>query len=65
MSKSTNPRDQVLSRRAIEGLIADGQIIVIYEGRVLRLDSWMEKHPGGKLPLQHMIGNDATSEIAA
>jgi delta8-fatty-acid desaturase len=58
-------RNQILSRRAIEGMIAQGHTIVIFEGQVLKLDSWMEKHPGGKLPLLQMVGVDASSEIAA
>jgi len=44
-------------------LIADGQTIVIYEGHVLKLDSWLWKHPGGQLAIQHMVGRDATDEI--
>lgn len=52
-----------LSRHDIEVLIAQGQTIVIYEGYALRLDRWLEKHPGGKLPIFHMVGRDATDEI--
>lgn len=58
-------RNQILSRRMIEGMIAQGHTIVIFEGQVLNLDGWMEKHPGGKLPLLQMVGVDASSEIAA
>jgi delta8-fatty-acid desaturase len=58
-------RNQVMTRRNVEGLIAKGHTIVIFEQQVLKLDSWMEKHPGGKLPLLQMVGVDASSEIAA
>lgn len=58
-------RDQILTRRVIEGLIADGHTIVILDGQVLKLDKWLEKHPGGRLPLLQMIGVDATTEIKA
>jgi delta8-fatty-acid desaturase len=58
-------RDQVISRRVVEGMIAQGDIIVIFEGQVLKLNGWIEKHPGGKLPLLQMVGVDASSEIAA
>lgn len=58
-------RDQILSHRVVEGLIAQGHIIVIFEDFVLRLDSWLEHHPGGKLAIQHMVGHDATDEIIA
>jgi len=60
-----NDRDRLISRRAVEGMIAEGHIIVVYEGQVLNLDGWMDKHPGGKLPLMHMIGVEAGSEINA
>ena len=55
--------DQNLSRRRIEGLIAAGHTIVITEGRVLQLDGWLDKHPGGRLAVLHMVGRDATDEI--
>lgn len=58
-------RNQIMSRRNVEGLIARGHTIVIFEQQVLKLDSWMEKHPGGKLPLMQMVGVDASSGIAA
>ena len=57
--------DRIMSRREIESMIADGHVLVISEGNVLKLDKWIERHPGGKLPVLHMIGVDATSEIAA
>lgn len=56
-------RDQILSPRAVESLIADGHTIVISENRVLRLDGWLDKHPGGRLAVMHMVGRDATDEI--
>ena len=54
---------RVLSAREIEGLIADGHLIVIYEGSALKLDNWIEKHPGGRLAILHMVGRDASDEI--
>ncbi|KAI1318539.1 hypothetical protein F5Y16DRAFT_406284 [Xylariaceae sp. FL0255] len=58
-------RETVLTPRAIEGMIADGHIITIYEDSVLRLDAWLDKHPGGRLAILHMVGRDATDEINA
>ncbi|RSM04660.1 hypothetical protein CDV31_009985 [Fusarium ambrosium] len=58
-------RDQILTARKVEGMIADGQTIVIYEDMVLKLDGWMDKHPGGRLAILHMVGRDATDEIKA
>jgi delta8-fatty-acid desaturase len=56
-------RDRTLSRRAVEGLIAEGQTIIIFEDSILRLDSWLGRHPGGRLAVLHMVGRDATDEI--
>jgi hypothetical protein len=58
-------RSTLISRRQVEHLIALGQLIVIYDGQILKLDSWVEKHPGGRLPLLHMVGVDASCEVAA
>ena len=56
-------RHQILSATAIRQLIACGKQIVISEGRVLQLDGWLKKHPGGELAILHMVGRDATDEI--
>ncbi len=56
-------RDQVLTPQAIESLIKDGKTIVVTEQRVLQLDGWLDKHPGGRLAILHMVGRDATDEI--
>ncbi|KAK4204555.1 putative fatty acid desaturase [Triangularia verruculosa] len=58
-------RDNILCPRAVQDLIADGHIIVIYDEYVLKLDSWLERHPGGSLAILHMVGKDATDEINA
>jgi sphingolipid 8-(E)-desaturase len=58
-------RDQMLTACAVEDLIANGHIIVIFEENVLKLDSWIRKHPGGRLAILHMVGRDATDEIKA
>ena len=63
--ESTDRRSSVLSPAAIEGLVARGHVIVIFEGHVLKLDNWMSKHPGGYLPILHMVACDATDEINA
>ncbi|CAG7958502.1 unnamed protein product [Penicillium salamii] len=58
-------KDTLLSRRYIEGLIAEGKHVMIYENRVLRVDAWLKYHPGGEKPIKHMVGRDATDEINA
>ncbi|KAJ8122359.1 hypothetical protein ONZ43_g1423 [Nemania bipapillata] len=56
-------RDRILMPQAIKRMIAEGQAIVIFDDFVLRLDSWLSKHPGGRLAILHMIGKDATDEM--
>lgn len=56
-------RDRLISPREVEGLVADGQLIVIFQDVALKLDSWIHKHPGGHLAIHHMVGRDATDEI--
>ncbi|OJD15767.1 hypothetical protein AJ78_04024 [Emergomyces pasteurianus Ep9510] len=58
-------KDNVLSRREIEGMIADGRCIVVVDGQVLKLDAWLGFHPGGDLAIRHMVGRDATDEVNA
>lgn len=54
---------RVLSRAEIKDRIAQGQLIVISDKLVLRLDKWIDRHPGGRLPILHMVGKDATDQI--
>jgi len=51
--------------REVQALIADGQLLVVYQAEVLKLDGWLDKHPGGKLAIMHMVGRDATDEMNA
>ncbi|KAK1028021.1 Structural maintenance of chromosomes protein 1 [Friedmanniomyces endolithicus] len=56
-------RSCLLTRSDVFALIADGGKIVIKDDAVLRLDGWLEKHPGGRLAILHMVGRDATDEL--
>ena len=58
-------RDTVFTRRQVEGLIADGKDIVIVDNMVLRVDSWLNYHPGGAKAILHLVGKDATDEVNA
>lgn len=62
---SYKTRKEVLPRSEIEALIADGHHIVVYEGKVLKLDNWLDRHPGGDTAIFHVVGRDATDEINA
>ena len=70
MASDTTPRthdrkNTLLSRRYIEGLIADGKHVIIFDDRVLKVDAWIKFHPGGDITIKHMVGRDATDEINA
>ena len=56
-------QQKIFSRDEIESLIAAGDLIVIKDNAVLRLNAWKDRHPGGSLVIQHMVGRDATAEI--
>lgn len=67
-SRFTAPRSRketILTRRQIEGLIADGRSIIIVENKVLKTDAWLKYHPGGDKAIAHMVGRDATDEVNA
>ncbi|KAF9870395.1 fatty acid desaturase [Colletotrichum karsti] len=53
----------LMSRRQVEGMIAQGRCITIVDQFVLKLDSWLPYHPGGDKAIQHMVGRDATDEV--
>lgn len=57
-------KDETLSRRFIEGLIADGKKIIIVDNDVLKVDAWLKYHPGGEKTILHMVGRDATDEVS-
>ena len=59
------PKDRCLTRRQVEGLIADGNTIIIVDSKVLKLDAWLQHHPGGEKTLMHVVGRDATDEVNA
>lgn len=58
-------RESFLSRRQIEGMIAEGRTIIVVDGKVLKVDAWLKYHPGGEKSIMHMVGRDATDEINA
>lgn len=58
-------KEKIISRRQVEGLIADGRSIIIVDQAVLKVDAWMKYHPGGDKAIKHMIGRDATDEVNA
>ena len=60
-----SPKDVVLSRRQIEGFIAEGRHVIVVDQKVLKVDAWLRFHPGGDKAIMHMVGRDATDEVNA
>lgn len=55
----------LLSRRQVEGMIADGRFVIIVDQHVLKVDGFIAYHPGGDKAMMHMVGRDATDEVNA
>ncbi|KAJ4862228.1 fatty acid desaturase domain-containing protein [Trichoderma breve] len=53
----------LMTRDEIEAMIASGKHIIIHGGYVLRLDGWLQYHPGGPKAIMHMVGRDATDWV--
>jgi delta8-fatty-acid desaturase len=64
-AKTPGRGESILSRRHVEGLIADGRSIIIVDQMVLKVDPWLKYHPGGQKAIMHMVGRDATDEVYA
>ena len=64
-TKTPGRGEAFLSRRQVEGLIADGRSIIIMDQMVLKVDPWLKYHPGGHKAIMHMVGRDATDEVHA
>lgn len=58
-------KEAILTRRQIEGMIADGKTIIIVDGKVLKVDAWLKFHPGGDKSIMHVVGRDATDEVTS
>ncbi|KIW03120.1 uncharacterized protein PV09_05763 [Verruconis gallopava] len=56
---------KVLTRSEIEAQIAEGRLIFILNGEVIKADAWAPYHPGGSKAIEHMVGRDATDEVTA
>ncbi|BFZ56261.1 hypothetical protein PYCC9005_003305 [Savitreella phatthalungensis] len=54
-----------LSAFEVRRRIASGDVLVIFDGLVLKLNNWLPRHPGGDKAIQHMVGRDATAEMTA
>lgn len=53
----------VLTPEEVSRRIDDGELLVIHHGKVLKLNAWLPRHPGGDKAILHMVGRDASDEI--
>lgn len=63
MDAQAQRKSKVFTRREVEDQIANGRAIVIVDSKVLKVDAWMQYHPGGDKAIRHMVGRDATDEV--
>ncbi|KAJ1975879.1 hypothetical protein H4R35_002948 [Dimargaris xerosporica] len=55
----------IITHEDFQERVQAGQAVILFDQKVYRLDSFMNRHPGGPLIIWHMIGRDATAEIRA
>ena len=64
-TEALSRKEAVYTRRQVESMIAEGRTIIIVDGKVLKVDAWLQYHPGGDKAIKHMVGRDATDEVNA
>src|ERR1043165_2717360 len=62
-AEMNTPQRKNISQKEFEKRVQSGQILIIYNDKVYKLNKWIKYHPGGELAIRHMIGKDATDEI--
>jgi delta8-fatty-acid desaturase len=57
---------RIWTRDEVAAQIMAGDILIVKDGLLLKVpQSWLERHPGGRLAILHFVGRDATDEIHA
>lgn len=52
-----------ISRTEVERRVDEGELLVVHHGYVLKVDSWIDVHPGGDKAVFQMVGRDASDEM--
>jgi cytochrome b involved in lipid metabolism len=60
MEKKKYTREEIAKR-----IVDQGDLLVVYDKKIYRLNPWIKHHPGGEMVILHMVGKDATDEINA
>lgn len=64
-SASTSGEDVLYSKERLDAEIASGKLLIVYGTSVYDVTKFIKHHPGGLLPIQHMVGKEATDQINA
>ncbi|GBC04765.1 hypothetical protein RclHR1_05860003 [Rhizophagus clarus] len=62
-AETITPQRNYINQEDFERRVQNGQILIIYNNKVYKLNKWIKYHPGGELAIRHMVGKDATDEI--
>jgi cytochrome b involved in lipid metabolism len=51
--------------QVVEEIEVAGRLMVIFDGRVYDCTQWALVHPGGELPIRHVLSKDATDQVVS
>ncbi|KAK9710677.1 hypothetical protein K7432_008281 [Basidiobolus ranarum] len=49
----------------VRSRVKTGEILIVYDRQIYKLNKWIKHHPGGELAVRHMLGKDATDVVRA
>ncbi|KAG0231083.1 hypothetical protein BGW42_000500 [Actinomortierella wolfii] len=55
----------IITRSQLEARCKAGEVLIVVNNKVYKLDKWIKHHPGGQLAIRHCIGRDCTDEVRA
>ncbi|KAG0298370.1 hypothetical protein BGZ96_000084 [Linnemannia gamsii] len=58
-------KKNIISKSQLEARCKAGEILIVVNQKVYKLDKWIKHHPGGQLAIRHCIGRDCTDEVKA
>ncbi|KAH8549409.1 delta-6 fatty acid desaturase [Umbelopsis sp. PMI_123] len=54
-----------ITHKDLSERVKQGELLIIFNEKVYKLDRWIKSHPGGELAIRHVVGKDATDEITS
>ncbi|KAG0032131.1 hypothetical protein BGZ81_011620 [Podila clonocystis] len=55
----------IINKSQLDARCKAGEILIVVNHKVYKLDKWIKHHPGGQLAIRHCIGRDCTDEVKA